>query len=292
MASKQKEQLEALAAAREEAKQLAAELAQMKQAQQQAQHAQQEAQQLAEQLQAAKEALAAAKAHPQAPPLPAPPKTISVAQTQRSDYHSQALPDIPCSYLYDRSGWADFKKAIQECGLTWNIPHWMTTIIYKGESWRNIEEQGADLEAAFPMPEKKTAGDGVHAGSSELGSKLTKFLKLPMNMGEVFKPTTQFCCLDTIEFEDERRLPARQKLWTWMVKSLRGNRTTIGPYHYLVNEVQTYDIYLLFSRLVDVLEQVTICSLDDELENVIKMDYNPQKQNIFSYLGDLRKAIA
>jgi hypothetical protein len=31
--------------------------------------------------------------------------------------------------------------------------------------------------------------------------------------------------------------------------------------------------------------------LDDELENVIKMDYNPQKQNVFSYLGDLRKAV-
>jgi hypothetical protein len=52
-----------------------------------------------------------------------------------------------------------------------------------------------------------------------------------------------------------------------------------------------YDIGLLFKRLVEVLEQITICSLDDELENVIKMDYNPQKQNVFSYLGDLRKAV-
>ena len=39
------------------------------------------------------------------------------------------------------------------------------------------------------------------------------------------------------------------------------------------------------------LDQITICSLDDELENIIKMDYKPQSQNIFSYLGDLRKAI-
>jgi len=30
---------------------------------------------------------------------------------------------------------------------------------------------------------------------------------------------------------------------------------------------------------------------DDELEIIIKMDYKPQTQNIFSYLGDLRKAI-
>ena len=52
-----------------------------------------------------------------------------------------------------------------------------------------------------------------------------------------------------------------------------------------------YDISYLFKRLVDVLDQITICSLDDELEIIIKMDYISQTQNIFSYLGDLRKAI-
>jgi len=80
-------------------------------------------------------------------------------------------------------------------------------------------------------------------------------------------------------------------LWSWIVRSLRGNKATIGPFHYLVDEVQIYDIALLFKRLVEVLEQITICSLDDELEIVIKMDYNPSKQNVFSYLGDLRKAV-
>ena len=52
-----------------------------------------------------------------------------------------------------------------------------------------------------------------------------------------------------------------------------------------------YDISYLFKRMVDVLEQITICSLDDKLEDVIKMDYKPSKQNIFSYLGDLKRAI-
>ena len=75
------------------------------------------------------------------------------------------------------------------------------------------------------------------------------------------------------------------------MRSLRGNRPTPGPFHYLVNEIQMYDISYLFKRLVDVLDQITICSLDDELENIIKMDYKPQSRNIFSYLGDLRKAI-
>ena len=77
-----------------------------------------------------------------------------------------------------------------------------------------------------------------------------------------------------------------------MVKSLRGtNSKTPGPFHYLVDEVQMYDCSYLFKRLIDVLEQITICSLDDELENVFKIDYKPHSQNIFSYLGDLREAI-
>ena len=47
----------------------------------------------------------------------------------------------------------------------------------------------------------------------------------------------------------------------------------------------------LFKRLCQVLEQVTICSLDDELEAVIKLDFKPHSQNIFSYYADLRKAV-
>ena len=55
--------------------------------------------------------------------------------------------------------------------------------------------------------------------------------------------------------------------------------------------MQIYDISHLFKRLINVLEQITICSLDDELENAVSMYYHPEKQNIFSYLGDLRKAV-
>ena len=58
-----------------------------------------------------------------------------------------------------------------------------------------------------------------------------------------------------------------------------------------MNEVQIYDISHLFKRLLNVLEQITICLLDDELENSVQMYFHPEKQNIFSYLGDLRKAV-
>jgi hypothetical protein len=76
-----------------------------------------------------------------------------------------------------------------------------------------------------------------------------------------------------------------------MVKSLRGSRSVPGAFHYLVDEVQVYDISYLYKRLSQVLDQVTICSLDDELEAVIKLDFEPQSQNIFSYFADLRRAV-
>ena len=134
----------------------------------------------------------------------------------------------------------------------------------------------------FPLGEKKTAGDGLIVKNSLLGAKLTDLLGLPKNLGETIRPSVQFCCLYSVEFEDERRLPSRQKLWNWIVRSLRGNRSSTGAFHYLVDEVPIYDIFALFKRLVEVLEQITICSVDDGLELVIKMDYNPSKQNVFS----------
>src|ERR1700751_5920898 len=91
---------------------------------------------------------------------------------------------------------------------------------------------------------------------------LVALLGRPTNLGDL-KPNVQYYCLSTVEFESERKIPARQKLWNWMVRSLRGNRPTCGSYHYLVDEVPIYDISYLFKRLVDVLEQITICSLDD-----------------------------
>ena len=137
--------------------------------------------------------------------------------------------------------------------------------------------KGTDLDTYFPVVEKTKVGDGSSSKSSALGLKLTTYLDCLLIW------VTQFdrrCSSVAYLQLNWRRLPARQTLWTWLVKSLKGNKATIGPFHYLVDEVQMYDITLLFK-----LEQITICSLDDELELVIKMDYNPQKQNVFSYLG-------
>ena len=168
---------------------------------------------------------------PQPPPLPSPPKQEMIS--------SAPLLDIAPSYLYDRATWADFKKALTECGGSWNLPDWMTTIVRDGSEWKRMIASGVALEKYFPTTQKKSAGDGLFSKNSALGSTLVSAFGLPKNLGEAIRTGAQYCCLINVEYEDDRRLPARQKMWSWMVKSLRGNRAAVGAYHYLVDEVQS-----------------------------------------------------
>jgi len=187
------------------------------------------------------------------PPLPMPP------QKKATEVGTHHLVEIPCVYLYDRNGWADFKRALNECGLVWNFSDWMTTIVFHGFEYEAICAAGNNLDEYFPVVEKKSAGDGADSKSSSLGTKLVALLGLPKNMGDYIKPGVQYCCLNAVEFECERKLPARQKMWNWIVKSLRGTRPTPGAYHYLVDEVQTYDISRLrraIKRLHDMNERI------------------------------------
>ena len=139
-----------------------------------------------------------------APPYPSPPKSENIS--------SVALIDLPVCYLYDRGTWADFKKALNECGGTWNLPDWMTTIVRGGVEWKRMMSAGVALDKYFPITEKTKAGDGLHSKNSVLGLDLIAAFGLPKNLGESIRPSVQYCCLGTVEYEDERRLPARQKL--------------------------------------------------------------------------------
>lgn len=198
---------------------------------------------------------------------------------------SQMLLDAPPVYLTEKYHWQDFKKAINECGLAWALPDWMTTIVYQGTEWKEIAtKKSVNLDEFFPKVQKKQAADGVDAKSSDLSTKLVGLLDFPKNISQYIQPTLLFCNLRTVEYESEKKLPARQKMWAWVLKCLRGPRSIPGQYYYLVDEVTPYDISYLFKRLCQVLEQVTICSLDDELEAVIKVEFNPQAQNIFRLL--------
>ena len=64
-----------------------------------------------------------------------------------------ALPEIPVVYLLDRcySNWVDFKRALNECAMTWNFPAWMTTIVYQGKEWQEMASKGVDLAQYFPI---------------------------------------------------------------------------------------------------------------------------------------------
>jgi hypothetical protein len=150
-------------------------------------------------------------------------------------------------------------------------------------------ERGTDLAQFFAPVERKI--QGLDANVAAVSAKLVAQMGLPKNLSESHVSSMQFCNLTSLAYETDKKLPARQKLWHWVVKALRGLKPVPGPYHYLVDEVQCYDISYLFKRLCQVLEQITICSLDDELEAVIKLDFLPAKQNIFSYFADLRRAV-
>jgi hypothetical protein len=127
------------------------------------------------------------------PPKPQPPKFMYPEGTQ-------LLPDIPCVFLNDRSTWIEFKKGLNECALTWNLPDWMTTIVYKGTEWDTIQSQhGTDLATYFPAVEKTGAGDGLSSKTSTLGLKLVALLDRPKNLADL-RPNVQYCCLSTVEF--------------------------------------------------------------------------------------------
>ena len=83
------------------------------------------------------------------------------------------LVDIPCVYLLKRSSWPEFKRALNECGLTWNLPEWMTTIVHQGAEWKQVVASGTNLQDYFPQVEKRTAGDGSYFKTSLLGQKIS-----------------------------------------------------------------------------------------------------------------------
>ena len=82
---------------------------------------------------------------------------LQQAYKQKESISMSALADIPHIFLYDRSNWAEFKKVLNECGGTWQLPHWMTTIVRGGEEWEAMKRQGHDVDSIFP-----TGNGNVH----------------------------------------------------------------------------------------------------------------------------------
>ena len=74
----------------------------------------------------------------------------------KQDAMPAMLPDIPYLYLTDRSQWSDLKRALNNCGLSWNIPDWMYTVVHGGEDYlamrKSSPEAKAELDAIFAPP--------------------------------------------------------------------------------------------------------------------------------------------
>ena len=63
---------------------------------------------------------------------------------------SSKLEDIPCFYFTERSQWMDFKRALANCGMTWGLQDWMTTVIEGGREFKELSEKHEEFNAAFP----------------------------------------------------------------------------------------------------------------------------------------------
>ena len=216
-----------------------------------------------------------------------PPKKV-IEPVLSSVLSAPPLIELPYYFLTEKYHWTDFKKAIDTCGCTWNIPDWMSTIVYQGIDYLELKKSEDTLDDMFPAPVRSYGDVEVKVG--ETSKKLLKILGISKQTGT--KHTSmKYCNLNRLEFEPDSKLPARQKLWSWFVKCLHGPKSTPGPFFYLTNQVPVYDISHLFKRLSQVLETVTICSLDDEVYNVTHLEFNSSSQDLFGYVEELRIAM-
>ena len=219
--------------------------------------------------------------------MPAKQKTapfVSVSETQ------SLMVDVPHFFLTERSHWAEFKRHLNMCGLSWNLPGWMLTIVYQGEDYKNLKKKSKDIDNYFRLSTIEVGENKVEVGGS-VSADLIAMLGFPKSMDQYVQTSTKYCNLNKLDFEPDSKLPARQKMWSWIVKCLQGPKSIPGPYFYLISQVSVYDISHLFKKLMEIIETVTICSLDDEVYNVTHLEFDPSSQNIFGYLEDLRKSI-
>jgi hypothetical protein len=152
--------------------------------------------------------------------------------------------------------------------------------LYKGRLQR-AKDKGEDMDEIFRLPVVMLGENKQVEAGGDKSRKLINLLGFPKSMGEYIQPSMKYANLNKLEFEPDSKLPARQKLWSWMVKCLQGPKLAPGPYHYLVQQCSVYDISFLFKRLVEVLDTVTLCALDDEVYNVTHLDFDPSSHDLF-----------
>ena len=127
-----------------------------------------------------------------------PATSFSVKNHNSSNY----LPDIPPVYLIDKSQIGDLKRVINNCGLSWNIPDWINTIVYKGVQYKDLLSKGRNLDAIF------VSDEFGEIENQEGEDDYLEDLGFPKSLGKFITPNLKFCNLKRKVFESENKLPA------------------------------------------------------------------------------------
>ena len=84
-----------------------------------------------------------------------PPKAQAPSLPKRPPIQNE----LPFSYLLERGAWSEFRRALNTCGLSWNIPDWMCTIICGGPDYSKLLEKDKELGIIFKQ-KTVTLGEG------------------------------------------------------------------------------------------------------------------------------------
>ena len=151
-------------------------------------------------------------------------------KTPTVNVENKSLEDIPYHYFNKRSQWSDFRRPLNNCGLVWGLPDWSATILYGGSDWEELNKKHKRLKDIFAPPDLRIRAEKVDVSLLSLELLTTLGLAKPIE-GDIQTPK-KYCNLSTCKYEDDKKLPARQKMWSWFVISLQGSGTTTGPFYY------------------------------------------------------------
>jgi hypothetical protein len=216
------------------------------------------------------------------------------------------LPDVsPCFLVDSKLQWNDFKKTLRQAAMTWGFRQWFNTTVLGSPKWKEVKKLGviAKDENGNPIDFEDEAGaeadndvaseaaEEADGAESNLSERIMKIMGYSESEVDYFQANIRFVNVLTGVLESPKDSIARQKLWSWMVKSLHGPHSTPGPYYYLAEQVTHTDVAALYQQLVRVIDTPTMVSQADDLAAVFFYKFDPQTQDIFSYYGEVKRLV-
>ena len=117
---------------------------------------------------------------------------------------------------------------------------------------------------------KVEPGEDVKVSYDQMGEDVVKIMVFAGDL-DYFQASIKFVNVITGAVDTTQQSLARQKLWAWMAKSLFGPKATPGPYHYLLDEVEHYDVAALYRQLTRVIDTPTIVSQADDITAIFSL---------------------